>query len=415
MFGINMQKILSFPKEKIKILLLEGLHESAFNELIKKGYVNIDSSKDAMNEEELLACIEHYHIVGIRSKTHLTDAVIQKAKKLRTIGCFCIGTNQVDLEACTRQGIAVFNSPYSNTRSVAELIIAQSIMLLRRIPEKDKQAHQGIWLKDANKCYELRGKTLGIVGYGHIGTQVSVMAESMGLKVIYYDVEPKLPLGNAKSVDSLDELYAQSDIVTLHVPGTSQTKNMIQAADFTKMKDGVIFLNLSRGTVVDIDALKEAYVSGKVGGASIDVFPVEPKQKGPGFESPLQGLSNVILTPHIGGSTQEAQENIGAEVAVKLTAYMDTGSTIGSLTVPALNLPTQSDTSRVLHIHHNVPGVLSAINAIITKHELNIVGQYLKTNETIGYVVFDIKGNVDIEIVDELKAVAHTIKARVLY
>jgi len=410
-----MQKILSFPKEKIRILLLEGLHPSAFEELKKKGYVSIDASKDAMNEQELLECIENYHIIGIRSKTHLTAKVLEKAKKLRTIGCFCIGTNQVDLNACTQLGIAVFNSPYSNTRSVAELIIAQSIMLLRRIPEKDKQAHQGIWLKDANKCYELRGKTIGIIGYGHIGTQVSIMAESMGLKVVYYDVEPKLPLGNAKAVDSLDELYAQSDIVTLHVPETAQTKQMIQAEDFAKMKDGVIFLNLSRGTVVDIDALKAAYDTGKIGGASIDVFPVEPKQKGPGFVSPLQGLSNVILTPHIGGSTQEAQENIGGEVAVKLTAYMDTGSTIGSLTVPALNLPTQSDTSRVLHIHHNVPGVLSAINLVITKHELNIVGQYLKTNESIGYVVFDIKGDVDMEIVEELKAVPHTIKARVLY
>ncbi len=411
-----MTKEVSFPKDKIKILLLEGLHPSAFNEFAKKGYTNIDSSKDAMTEEELLNCIENYHIIGIRSKTILTAAVFEKAKKLVTVGCFCIGTNQVDLAKATSLGIPVFNSPYSNTRSVAELIIGNSIMLLRKIPEKNKHAHAGTWLKDAKGCYELRGKTIGIVGYGHIGTQVSVMAEGMGLKVIYYDIESKLPLGNATAVDTLDELLQRSDIVTLHVPGTPQTKNMIGEKEFAMMKDGVIFQNLSRGTIVDIDALKNAYDSGKIAGAAIDVFPVEPKQKGPGFVSPLQGLENIILTPHIGGSTQEAQENIGIEVSVKLTGYMDTGATLGSKTVPELSLPLQQNTRRVLHIHHNVPGVLSEINSILSKHEVNILAQYLKTNETIGYVVLDVDANAaDIEMMEDLKKVKHTIKARILY
>lgn len=411
-----MTKEVSFPKDKIRILLLEGLHQSAFNEFTRKGYTNIDSSKNAMTEEELLSCIENYHIIGIRSKTVLTAAVLEKAKKLMTIGCFCIGTNQVDLATATQLGIPVFNSPYSNTRSVAELIIGNSIMLLRKIPEKNKQAHQGNWLKEAKGCYELRGKTIGIIGYGHIGTQVSVMAESMGLKVLYYDIESKLPLGNASSVYTLDELFERSDIITLHVPGTPQTKNMIGEKEFAKMKDGVIFQNLSRGTIVDIDALKNAYDSGKVAGAAIDVFPVEPKQKGPGFVSPLQGLENIILTPHIGGSTQEAQENIGIEVSVKLTGFLDTGATLGSKTVPELSLPLQQNTRRILHIHHNVPGVLSEINSILSKHEVNILAQYLKTNETIGYVVLDVDAQAaDFEMMDDLKKVNHTIKARLLY
>ena len=300
-----MTKEVSFPKDKIKILLLEGLHQSAFNEFHKKGYAAIDSYKEAMTEQELLDCIENYHIIGIRSKTTLTATVLEKAKKLMTIGCFCIGTNQVDVAKATELGIPVFNSPYSNTRSVAELIIGNSIMLLRRIPEKNKYMHEGNWQKTAAGSYELRGKTIGIIGYGHIGTQVSVMGESMGLKVIYYDIEPKLPLGNANSVDTIEELLQRSDIVTLHVPATAQTKKMIGSNQFALMKDGVIFQNLSRGSVVDIDALTNAVKSGKVSGAAIDVFPTEPKQNGKGFESPLVGLDSVILTPHVGGSTQE--------------------------------------------------------------------------------------------------------------
>lgn len=410
-----MKKELSFPKDRIRILMLEGLHQSAVNEFSKRGYENIDYHKDAMTEEELLACIGEYHIIGIRSKTQLTAAVLKEAKKLLTIGCFCIGTNQVDMKAATEMGIAVFNSPFSNTRSVAELVIAEAIMLLRRIPEKDKAAHKGIWLKEAKGSYELRGKTLGLIGYGHIGTQVSVMAESLGAKVIYYDVEAKLPLGNAHFTDTLDELLEASDIVSLHVPATPQTKNMMGREQFDKMKDGVIFINLSRGTVVDIAALKEAYETGKVAGAAIDVFPVEPKAKGPGFESQLQGLDNIILTPHIGGSTVEAQENIGLEVGAKLIAFLDAGTTVGSHSVPSLSLPLQHNTRRILHIHHNVPGVLSEINSILSRRNVNILGQYLKTNELIGYVVLDIDGNTDLDVFDELRQVNSTIKARILY
>lgn len=410
-----MSKEVSYPKEKIKILLLEGLHQSATNEFNKKGYTNIDSYKEAMTEEELLNSIENYHIIGIRSKTNLTAPVLEKAKKLMTIGCFCIGTNQVDLAKATELGIPVFNSPYSNTRSVAELIIANSIMLLRGVPSKNKAMHEGNWQKTAKASYELRGKTIGIIGYGHIGSQVSVLGESMGLKVIYFDIEPKLPLGNAQAAETLEELYAKADIVTLHVPATPGTKNMITANDFNQMKDGVIFQNLSRGNVVDIDALRDAIVSGKIGGAAVDVFPKEPKQNGPGFESPLVGLDNVILTPHIGGSTQEAQENIGTEVGSKLTSYMDNGSTLGSKSVPELSLAPQKDTKRVLHFHKNVPGVLSEINTTLSKHHVNILGQYLKTNENIGYVVLDVDKNADLTLIDDLKTVANTIKARILY
>jgi D-3-phosphoglycerate dehydrogenase len=288
-------------------------------------------------------------------------------------------------------------------------------MLLRGIPFKNKYMHEGDWQKTAKASYELRGKTIGIIGYGHIGTQVSVLGESMGLKVIYYDVEPKLPLGNAVVVDTLEELLQKSDIVTLHVPATPQTKNMFGAKEFALMKEGAIFQNLSRGTVVDIDALVEAVKSGKVGGAAVDVFPKEPKQNGPGFESPLVGLDNVILTPHIGGSTQEAQENIGTEVSVKLTSYLDNGSTLGSKTVPEISLSVQRNTRRVLHIHQNVPGVLSEINSALSKHNVNILGQYLKTNETIGYVVLDVDANANLELIEDLKKVKHTIKTRILY
>ncbi|MCO5231722.1 MAG: phosphoglycerate dehydrogenase [Chitinophagales bacterium] len=410
-----MDKELSYPKDKIKILLLEGIHQSAIDEFEKRGYTNIDAHKGAMSQEELLECVENYHIIGLRSKTTLTAPVIEKAKKLMAIGAFCIGTNQIELNTATDLGISVFNSPYSNTRSVAELIIANSIMLLRRIPEKSKKAHDGVWLKDAVKSYEMRGKTIGIIGYGHIGTQVSVMGESMGLRVLYYDVEPKMPLGNARQVVSLEELFENSDIVTLHVPATPLTKMMIGKSQFDLMKEGVIFQNLSRGTVVDIDALRDAIVSGKVGGAAVDVFPVEPKEKGEMFVSPLQGLDNVILSPHIGGSTLEAQETIGAEVASKLIGYLDNGSSIGSKTIPEISLPIQSNTRRILHIHKNVPGILSQINQILSGYQINIVGQYLKTNEDIGYVVLDVSGDATAEALEALKHVEYTIKARILF
>lgn len=410
-----MTKVTSYPKDKIKILLLEGVHPVSLKEFESRGYLNIDYHKGAFSEEELLDCIDQYHLIGIRSKTQLTGPVLEKANKLLAVGCFCIGTNQVDLETATKLGIAVFNSPYSNTRSVAELIIAQSIMLLRRIPERDKAAHEGIWLKDAKGSYELRGKTLGIIGYGHIGSQVSVLAEAMGLQVQYYDVEPKLPLGNARAVKTLETLMSTSDIVTLHVPETGETKDMITANELAWMKEGSIFQNLSRGSVVDIDALRKAIESGRIAGAAVDVFPKEPKMKDERFNSPLQGLNNVILTPHIGGSTQEAQENIGVDASTKLGNYLDTGSTVGSHSVPALNLPFQKHTHRILHIHHNVPGVLSNINSKLSSLNVNIVGQYLKTNENIGYVVLDLEGDATLEALQEVRQIDHTIKARILF
>lgn len=410
-----MVKTLSFPKEKIKILLLEGIHPSAIAEFEKAGYNNVDLHKGAMSEEELLDCIGDYHIVGLRSKTNLTATVLEKANKLLSIGAFCIGTNQIDLNVARDKGIAVFNSPYSNTRSVAELIIANSVMLLRRIPERSKNAHQGNWLKDAARSYELRGKTIGIIGYGHIGTQVSIMAEAMGLNVLYYDIEPKMPLGNAKQVHTLNELIETADIVTLHVPATPMTKMMIGKEQFDIMKEGVIFQNLSRGSVVDLDALHDAIVSGKVGGAAVDVFPVEPKHKGEKFVTPLQGLDNVILTPHIGGSTQEAQENIGGEVAAKLISFLDNGSTISSQNLPELNLPVQAGRKRILHIHKNVPGILSQINNILSAHHINIEGQYLKTIEQVGYVVLDVLGEVEDDTLLELKKIKDTIRVRVLF
>ena len=410
-----MSKATSYPKDKIKILLLEGVHQNAVDEFNERGYTNITYLKKALSEDELLDCIEDYHIIGIRSKTNITAKVLDKAKKLMAIGCFCIGTNQVDLETAGKKGVAVFNSPYSNTRSVAELIIAESIMLLRRIPARDKAAHKGIWLKDAKGSYELRGKTIGIVGYGHIGSQVSVLAEAMGLKVQYYDVVPKLPLGNATSVRSLKDLMSTSDIVTLHVPETSETKNMITAKELSWMQKGSIFLNLSRGTVTDIEALKVALEEERIAGAAVDVFPKEPKAKEERFESPLQGLDNVILTPHIGGSTQEAQENIGVDAATKLSNYSDNGATVGCHTVPELSLPVQHDTRRILHIHHNVPGVLSEINSILSEHNVNITGQYLKTNENIGYVVLDVEGSATLEALEALKTAKHTIRARILF
>ncbi|MEZ5002184.1 MAG: phosphoglycerate dehydrogenase [Chitinophagales bacterium] len=412
-----MTKVTSFPKDKIKILLLEGVHQSAVEEFKKRGYHNIDYVKGAYSEEELLDCIEDYHLIGIRSKTNLTKPVLEKASKLLAVGCFCIGTNQVDLQTAANEGIAVFNSPYSNTRSVAELIIAEAVMLLRRIPARDKAAHQGLWLKDAQGSYELRGKKLGIVGYGHIGSQVSVLGEGMGLKILYYDVEPKLPLGNATPVASLQELMSTCDVVTLHVPETDQTKNMITAKELSWMKEGSIFLNLSRGTVVDIEALATALKSGKIAGAAVDVFPLEPKVKSERFTSPLQGIDNVILTPHIGGSTQEAQENIGLDAATKLSNYLDRGTTIGNHTVPALSLPIQSaDHHRILHIHKNVPGVLSEINSKLSALEVNVTGQFLKTSQHIGYVVLDVEGDTaTLEALEELKQVKNTIRARILF
>ncbi len=405
----------SYPKEKIKILLLEGISQSAIDEFHRAGYTNIETHAKALDEAELVKAIKDAHLLGIRSKTQVTQKVIDAAEKLWGIGAFCIGVNQVDLKAATRAGVTVFNSPYSNTRSVAELVIAEAIMLIRRIPEKNTGAHKGDWLKEAKGSFELRGKTLGIIGYGHIGSQVSIMGEAMGLKVIYYDVEPKLPLGNATGYRSLPDLLKKADIVTLHVPGGSGTKNLMSKERIKQMKKGSILLNLSRGEVVDLDALREAIESGHIAGTGLDVFPIEPEGKGQKFESPLQGLANVILTPHIGGSTEEAQVNIGSDVAGKLINLLDSGATVGSHSVPPLSLPIQDGANRLLHIHENKPGVLSEINTIMGNMGVNIVGQYLKTNEEIGYVVLDIAKAPSKDILKALQKVKHTIRARVLF
>jgi len=406
---------LSYPKENIKILLLEGIHPTAVENFNEHHYTNVETHDVAWSEEELLERIGDVHIIGVRSKTHITQTVIEKASKLKAIGCFCIGTNQVDLDAATKAGITVFNSPYSNTRSVAELVIAESIMLMRRIPMRDKKAHQGIWLKDAKHSYEVRGKKMGIIGYGHIGSQVSVLAENLGFDVHYYDIEPKLPMGNATRESTLEDLLEISDIITLHVPATDQTDLMMDAGKLAQMKEGSILLNLSRGSVVDIEALRNAIDSGHLSGAGIDVYPEEPESKGEPFSSALQNASNVILTPHIGGSTIEAQYNIGLDVSTKLIQLIDNGTTVGSFSVPPLNLPVQKDAHRILHIHDNKPGVLSEINRRLSDMDINVLGQYLKTNEQIGYVVLDIDKKHGDKVLDEMNSVKHTIRTRILY
>lgn len=405
----------SFPKDKIKIVLLENISPSAIEEFHKAGYNNVVTHKGALVGEELDEALEDARIVGVRSKTQLTDEVLKKAKKLMAVGCFCIGTNQVDLPIASKEGICVFNAPYSNTRSVAELVIATAIMLIRKIPDKDKAAHEGIWIKDSKKSHEIRGKSIGIIGYGHIGSQVSVLAEALGLNVLYYDVESKLPLGNANPVSSLEELIKQSDIVSLHVPATPDTENLVNKKVIEYFNNGQILINMSRGNVVDIDALKIALENGKISGAAVDVFPEEPKLVGEPFKSPLQNLSNVILTPHIGGSTEEAQWNIGIDVASKLVKYIENGATLGSHSIPELSLPKIENTHRILHIHHNVPGVLSEINNKLSDLHVNILGQYLATNNDVGYVVLDVEKNGSRDALEELKVVKNTIKARILY
>jgi D-3-phosphoglycerate dehydrogenase / 2-oxoglutarate reductase len=405
----------SYPKEKIRILFLENISDTAVKNFKQSGYVKVDKITKALTEEQLIEEIKDVHILGIRSKTQITPAILAAAKKLQAIGCFCIGVNQVDLKAATKSGVVVFNAPYSNTRSVAELVIGASIMLIRRIPDKNKAAHDGIWLKDAKGSFELRGKTLGIIGYGNIGSQVSVLAEGLGMKVIFYDVETKLPLGNAEDAKSLKELLGRADIVTLHVPETSQTKNFINKNNLKHFKKGSILINYARGEVVDLDALSKAILEESIGGAAIDVYPWEPEKNGDHFKTPLQDCPNVLLTPHIGGSTEEAQQNIGEDVSVKLFNYLEKGITFGSHTVPALALPPQEGSHRILHIHNNVPGVLSAINTQLSKHNINIVGQYLKTNDDIGYVVLDVDKKLSAQALELLKEVKATIKVRMLY
>ncbi len=409
-----MQK-LSLEKDKIKVLLLEGVHENAVNYMNSMGYTNLDYEKTAFDEDKLIKHIKNFHVVGIRSRTQLTDKVLAAANKLIAVGCFSIGTNQVDLKEAKMRGIPVFNAPFSNTRSVAELVIAECIMLLRGIPEKNSKAHEGKWLKTASKSYEIRGKTLGIVGYGHIGSQVSVLAEAMGMHVIYYDIAKKLSMGNATACSSMAEVLQKSDIVTLHIPSSEQTLNLIKDKELKLMKKGACLINASRGEVVDYDALAQAIKDEHLAGAAIDVFKEEPASGNEIFEHPLQRYSNVILTPHIGGSTLEAQANIGTEVSEKLVKYSDTGSTEGAVNFVEVMLQPNDTKQRFLHIHRNLPGVLREVNYVFTSKGINIASEYLQTDTDVGYVIIDTDSNLDRSILQELKKIPNTIKARLLY
>ena len=414
LFIQNMPRAFSYPKHRIRVLLLENIHPVAVEILRSEGF-SVTTLTGALDEEELIEQIKGVSILGIRSKTNVTERVLQAADRLMAIGAFCIGTNQIDLEAAAKRGVAVFNAPFSNTRSVVELTIASIIMLVRQIPDKSIQMHQGIWNKSAGGSHEVRGKKLGIVGYGNIGSQLSVVAEALGMNVYYYDVVEKLALSNATKCRSLEELLSKVDILSLHVDGRSSNKNLIGSREFSMMKEGVVFLNMSRGHVVDIAALKDAVKSGKVSGAAVDVFPQEPKTNDEEFSSELRGLQNVILTPHIGGSTLEAQHNIGEYVPARFTDYINTGGTTGSVNFPNLQLPRLENAHRLIHIHHNTPGILASINLVLANHNINITGQYLKTNENIGYVITDIDKQYSQDVVKDLKNIKNTIKFRVLY
>ena len=405
----------SFEKSKIKFLLLEGVHQSAVDTLTQDGYENIEYLKTALPEAELKERIADAHFVGIRSRTRLTADIFAAATKLQAVGCFCIGTNQVDLDSALARGIPVFNAPYSNTRSVAELVIGQSILLLRGIPRKNALLHRGTWEKAAKGSFETRGKKLGIVGYGNIGSQLSVLAESMGMKVFLYDIMTKLPLGNATQLGSLQELLETCDVISLHVPETAQTQNMMGAGELAMMKPGSILINASRGTVVDLDALADVLETGRLAGAAIDVFPKEPGSNDEPFVSPLTRFDNCLLTPHIGGSTMEAQENIGVEVAEKLVTYSDNGSTFTAVNFPEVALPAHPGKHRLLHIHENVPGIMSEINNIFSSTGINISSQYLQTNEQVGYVVMDIDVQYSQVALEKLNSIQGTIKCRVLF
>lgn len=414
LFHNNMNGALSYPKNRIKMLLLENVHPKAFNKLKEDGF-DVESYPAGLDEDELSEKIKGIRVLGIRSKTQVTAKVLEHADKLMAIGAFCIGTNQVDLEAALDKGVAVFNAPYSNTRSVVELAIAEIIMLMRGIPDKNADMHVGKWSKTATNSFEIRGKKLGIIGYGNIGAQLSVLAENMGMQVYYFDIEERLALGNATKCDSIEELLQLADVVSLHVDGRPDNKNIFRKEHFDLMKEGAVFLNLARGPVVEIEALKEAIEKGRIRGAGVDVFPEEPKSNNDPFESDLKGLPNTILTPHVGGSTQEAQENIGDFVPGKIMDYINTGNTALSVNFPNLTLPPLKDAHRLIHIHVNKPGVLAKINNVLAEHDANIVGQYLKTNESIGYVITDIDKQYDKELMKTLKNIEHTIKFRVLY
>ena len=411
----NLAPKTSTDKNKIKFLLFEGIHPSAITLLQAAGYSQIESLSGSLEGDELRRKIADVHFVGIRSRTQLTADVLAHAGKLAAVGCFCIGTNQVDLDAARERGIAVFNAPYSNTRSVAELVLAEAILLMRGVPEKSALAHRGGWLKSASRSVEIRGKTLGIIGYGAIGSQLSVLAESLGMQVMFFDVVTKLALGNARQVPRLNDLLTQADVVTLYVPETLATQGMMGAAELALMKPQSVLINASRGTVVDIDALALVLKQKKLLGAAIDVFPLEPQSNNDVFESPLRGLDNVILTPHIGGSTLEAQENIGIEVAEKLIKYSDNGTSTSSVNFPEVALPAHPGKHRLLHIHRNVPGVLSSINQVFSDNHINISAQYLQTRDSIGYVVIDIDTAHSDVALAKLASVPGTLRSRILF
>lgn len=405
----------SLDKSKIRILLLEGVHPSAVSVLNRAGYFNIEQHGKSLSPEELKASLAGAHFLGIRSRTQITEEILDAAPKLIAIGCFCIGTNQVDLEAATKRGIVVFNAPFSNTRSVAELVIAEAILLLRGLPEKNAAAHRGEWQKSAERSYEIRNKRLGIVGYGNIGMQLGVIAESLGMRVQFHDVSNRLPIGNATQMDDLDSLLASSDVVTLHVPETPATHRMIGARELALMPPGSILINASRGTVVDIDALANSLRSGHIRGTAIDVFPVEPRSNDDEFVSPLREFDNAFLTPHVGGSTIEAQANIGQEVAEKLSRYSDNGTTTSSVNMPEVALPEHASSHRLLHIHRNVPGMMGAINSIFSENGVNIAAQYLQTNQHVGYVVIDVDAEHSEMALAKLSALDGTLRCRVLF
>ncbi len=406
----------SRPSSELKILLLENVHESSVEILRDAGFGRIERHPRSLPREELLAALRDTHYIGIRSRTRLTRELIEAAPELRGIGCFCIGTNQVDLAAARERGIAVFNAPFSNTRSVAELVVAEATLLLRDIPRKNASAHRGEWRKSATGAFEVRGKSIGIIGYGHIGTQVGLLAESLGMRVYFYDIETKLALGNATPIRSLNAMLAEVDVVTLHVPEAPDTVNMIASDQLARMRPGAILINASRGTVVDIDALAAALTSGHLRGAAIDVFPREPASNDETFESPLRAFDNVILTPHVGGSTEEAQQSIGVEVAEKLIKFNDNGSTLSAVNFPEVSLPPHQGTYRLLHIHRNRPGVLASINRVFSDSGINIAGQSLQTDASLGYVVvdFDVADDFDIDKLDQLKRIDGTLRARIV-
>ncbi len=404
----------SYPKSLIKVLLLENVHPAAVEAFESQGF-DVEFHKGAMDEDELLEKIKDVSIIGIRSKTNLTKKVLENAEKLMAIGAFCIGTNQIDTKTASEKGIAIFNAPYSNTRSVVELVIGEMIILIRKVFPKSNSMHEGVWDKSANHSFEVRGKKLGMIGYGHIGTQLSVIGEALGMEIYFYDLLDKMPIGNAKKCRTMEEVFSVADVVSLHIDGRKENTNLIGEKEFSQMKDGVIFMNLARGSVVEIPALVNALKSGKIHGAGVDVFPDEPKTNSDPFVSELMGLNNVILTPHIGGSTEEAQQGIGTYVPERLLEYINNGSTTGSVNFPELTLPLLKNSHRILHVHKNVPGILAKLNSVFAKHNINITGQYLKTDETLGYVIVDIEKSYSREFVQDIKAIEETIKFRMLF